>query len=257
MSGNDEMRAVGFYTKPTHGWTCFHCGETFTTEGAARDHFGFDCSREPACRIKVGEERGLVMALRRAEAEVERLLTALHSENGEALAALRRVQSQIGEHARDAEQSGYDKALRDVEDGKVEPDHALRITRGLIPAIAAAPLSARLALAREIVGDGFAVVGEIAAERERQTSAEGWTTAHDDGHAGGDLAAAAACYALSGAGLTVTGRGATPVAWPWDRSWWKPKDPRRDLIRAAALIVAEIERLDRAMIAAAKETQHD
>jgi hypothetical protein len=27
--------------------------------------------------------------------------------------------------------------------------------------------------------------------------------------------------------------------------WWKPKDRRRDLVRAAALIIAEIERLDR------------
>jgi len=30
-----------------------------------------------------------------------------------------------------------------------------------------------------------------------------------------------------------------------ERGWWKPKGPRRDLIRAAALIVAEIERIDR------------
>ena len=121
------------YPQPRHGWTCFHCGETFTTPGGARDHFGFDCSCEPACRIKVGEERGLVMALRRAEQEVERLLTALHNENTEALKALRRVQSQIGEHARAAEQSGYDKALRDVEAGKVEPDHARRIIEALRP----------------------------------------------------------------------------------------------------------------------------
>lgn len=28
------------YLKPEHGWTCFHCGETFTTPGSARDHWG-------------------------------------------------------------------------------------------------------------------------------------------------------------------------------------------------------------------------
>ena len=28
------------YTAPPHGWTCFHCGETFRTPGAARLHFG-------------------------------------------------------------------------------------------------------------------------------------------------------------------------------------------------------------------------
>jgi hypothetical protein len=127
------MSTADTYAAPRHGWTCFHCGDTFTTPGAARDHFGFDCSRDPACRIKVGEERGLVMALRRAEAEIERLVAALHDENTEGLKQLRRVQSQIGEHARDAEQSGYDKALRDVEAGKVEPDHARRIVEALRP----------------------------------------------------------------------------------------------------------------------------
>ncbi|MEE8059407.1 MAG: hypothetical protein V3T17_16460 [Pseudomonadales bacterium] len=30
------------YKFPAHGWTCFHCGETFTAVGAARDHFGAD-----------------------------------------------------------------------------------------------------------------------------------------------------------------------------------------------------------------------
>ena len=37
--------------------------------------------------------------------------------------------------------------------------------------------------------------------------------------------------------------------WPWAASWWKPKNRRRDLVRAAALIVAEIERIDRATVA--------
>ena len=44
--------------------------------------------------------------------------------------------------------------------------------------------------------------------------------------------------------MTVMG---APFGWPhtWDASWWKPKDRRRDLVRAGALIIAEIERLDR------------
>ncbi|HEY1244085.1 MAG TPA: hypothetical protein VGF29_04560 [Hyphomicrobiaceae bacterium] len=37
-------------------------------------------------------------------------------------------------------------------------------------------------------------------------------------------------------------RHSTP--WPGDLAWWKPKDRRQGLIAAAALIVAEIERLD-------------
>lgn len=86
-------------------------------------------------------------------------------------------------------------------------------------------------------------VGLIAAERKRQVEAEGWTPEHDDGHHGGDLAFAAAHYAL------------TPshrywVDWPWPEP---PKahdaaygpDRIRDLVKAGALIAAEIDRLIR------------
>lgn len=93
------------------------------------------------------------------------------------------------------------------------------------------------------------VIGEIAAERRRQIDAEGWSAEHDDQHKTGELARAAACYALH-VGRLQHPRATwwpqhPPGAWPWDDTWWKPRDPRRDLIRAAALIVAEIERLDR------------
>lgn len=91
------------------------------------------------------------------------------------------------------------------------------------------------------------VIAEIAAERQRQMSVEGWTPEHDDEHPRGTLATAAACYALNAAGeLWALRKGDIPRYWPWHAEWWKPKDKRRDLIRAAALIVAEIERLDRA-----------
>jgi hypothetical protein len=53
---------------PKDGWVCFHCGERFTTIGNAEDHFGKRPEITPACRIKLGEERGLVMELRKAEA---------------------------------------------------------------------------------------------------------------------------------------------------------------------------------------------
>jgi hypothetical protein len=92
---------------------------------------------------------------------------------------------------------------------------------------------------------------DVLAERQRQVSTEGWTPEHDDGHDGGDLAAAAAAYALNAAdGLHPMsmgdGHGEQPTFWPWHGQWWKPKTPRQDLVRAAALILAEIERLDRA-----------
>lgn len=92
------------------------------------------------------------------------------------------------------------------------------------------------------------VYEEIADERSRQKWDEGWTPEHDDKHDKGEMAHAAACYALN-AGDEPFAPGIVPIFWPWAREWWKPKTPRRDLIRAAALIVAEIERRDRATVA--------
>lgn len=85
---------------------------------------------------------------------------------------------------------------------------------------------------------------EILRERQRQASAEGWTTKHDDTHAGGEMAAAAGAYILHGHAVSSVEPKA-PWFWPWALEFWKPKDPRRNLIRAGALILAEIERLDR------------
>ncbi|MFG9200326.1 hypothetical protein ACEPX9_09440 [Pseudomonas aeruginosa] len=89
---------------------------------------------------------------------------------------------------------------------------------------------------------------DVQAERRRQITAEGWTPEHDDEHSHGQIARAAACYALAGSSAPNDGTAALLVslAWPWDQQWWKPTSARRDLIKAGALILAEIERLDRA-----------
>lgn len=91
---------------------------------------------------------------------------------------------------------------------------------------------------------------DVQAERRRQITAEGWTPEHDDEHADGQMARAAACYALAGSSAPNDGTAALLVslAWPWDEQWWKPSTPRRDLVKACALALAEIERLDRAGI---------
>jgi hypothetical protein len=93
-------------------------------------------------------------------------------------------------------------------------------------------------------------VGLIAAERKRQLDQEGWTTTHDDEHDAGELASAAACYAVEAAcklhpydGIGTEGK--TLPWWPWAQDHWKPKDPARDLVRAGALIAAEIDKLQR------------
>ncbi|HID9945579.1 TPA: hypothetical protein ACXJMC_002673 [Pseudomonas aeruginosa] len=91
---------------------------------------------------------------------------------------------------------------------------------------------------------------DVLAERRRQVEAEGWTPEHDDEHDNGEMARAAACYALAGSSAPNDGTAALLVslAWPWDQQWWKPTSARRDLVKACALALAEIERLDRAGI---------
>lgn len=100
----------------------------------------------------------------------------------------------------------------------------------------------------------------IAAERERQIKKEKWSAKHDDDHTDGSLARAAACYAIIGsmdADDRRRNKDPSPTdgffniiytTWPrdWAWCWWKPKNRRRDLVRAGALIAAEIDRLDRA-----------
>ncbi|MDI2706925.1 hypothetical protein QJ517_24970 [Pseudomonas aeruginosa] len=108
---------------------------------------------------------------------------------------------------------------------------------------------------------------DVQAERRRQITAEGWTPEHDDEHDSGELAAAGAAYALHAADhLNPYSQGdggdEAPSCWPWhdgiagrgegpektEPAWWKPSTPRRDLVKACALALAEIEHLDRACI---------
>ncbi|HBP6807877.1 hypothetical protein FA429_04270 [Pseudomonas aeruginosa] len=123
--------------------------------------------------------------------------------------------------------------------------------------------------AREDVADGRVVAADIAhmlaaapdkevpqawldvqAERRRQVEAEGWTPEHDDEHADGQMAQAAGCYALHAGGIGTDWldghQNGAALFWPWDKDSWKPTTPRRDLVKACALALAEIERLDRA-----------
>lgn len=93
----------------------------------------------------------------------------------------------------------------------------------------------------------------IKAERERQIKEERCSAEHDDQHKLGELAGAAAIYALHGCGfenphiLEARRRAVTHKVriWPWADFWWKPSDRIRDLVKAGALIAAEIDRLQR------------
>ncbi len=84
----------------------------------------------------------------------------------------------------------------------------------------------------------------VVLERQRQVSDEGYSLNRDDGYASGELARAASVYArLSGQPGTMS------TDWPWAPETFKPSaDRRRDLVKAGALILAEIERLDRQIL---------
>jgi len=98
----------------------------------------------------------------------------------------------------------------------------------------------------------------IKAERERQRRIEGWSDEHDATHTNAELSEAAASY-LTTAICQVRGN---PVAtardaeWPFEPEAWNPsEDPIRNLVKAGALIAAEIDRLskERQAIETAKE----
>lgn len=93
------------------------------------------------------------------------------------------------------------------------------------------------------------IVDECAAEHVRQFTDEGYSTDRDDGYVWDELAMAAATYATAPRLRKLIYRsdgGETPSTWPWDSESWKPKDRRRELIVAVALLFAELRRLDRA-----------
>ena len=79
---------------------------------------------------------------------------------------------------------------------------------------------------------------DVVDERVRQLEAEEWDYAHDDQYVNGELVDAAICYVQGHRILKDT-------TWPWGTDDWKPKSYRENLVRAAALLIAEIERIDR------------
>lgn len=88
----------------------------------------------------------------------------------------------------------------------------------------------------------------IRKERERQINVEGYNAEHDDREKVGALSTAGAIYALPLNLRTIM--NATEY-WPWDKSFYKPSksdhtDARiKELVKAGALIAAEIDRLKR------------
>lgn len=100
---------------------------------------------------------------------------------------------------------------------------------------------------------------EVLAERQRQISEEGYNDAHDDMHTALELARAGIAYALlaqahpdrngdvsiglNGAHVQFDWERHAKLIWPWAFGL-KPKSIRRDLTRAAALLIAALDRLE-------------
>lgn len=171
----------------------------------------------------IKERDDLKARLEKAEREVNRL-HALDDVNKQALA----------EQERDA--AIRDLAIYKERDAKHQSEkNEIRQQR-----------DAAIARVRELEGLLRGGITAIADERQRQITQEGWTPQHDDEHAHGQLASAAAVYALCGAGWDE--ESAAERYWPWHSSWLKTGDVRRCLVKAGALIAAEIDRMDRSAL---------
>lgn len=90
----------------------------------------------------------------------------------------------------------------------------------------------------------------IAAERTRQIEDEGFSAEKDDKYRELELLRASESYLTAVTSPDEVGDedGKTRPAWdwPWDKKWWKPsEDPVRNLVKAGALIAAELDRLQR------------
>lgn len=89
---------------------------------------------------------------------------------------------------------------------------------------------------------------DVLQERVRQVH-KGCTFESDDEYDAGQLARAGATYAAHAASEVMNAQqfpnAEAPTLWPWPAAFFKPTDTRRSLVKAAALLLAEIERLDR------------
>lgn len=88
----------------------------------------------------------------------------------------------------------------------------------------------------------------IERERKRQVIDEAFVDAHDDVHTNDELVLAAVQYALpeDRRSYNLTGDH-VPIDWPWEDGAFKPTpdDRVRELVKAGALLAAEIDRLIR------------
>jgi hypothetical protein len=89
-------------------------------------------------------------------------------------------------------------------------------------------------------------VCDVIAERHRRITCGYGSPEVDDLERSGSFASAAACYAISAIDPPAT-FALLASRWPWERARWNPGPERRMLVDAVVLLLAEIERRDRAI----------
>lgn len=96
------------------------------------------------------------------------------------------------------------------------------------------------------VGHGFQ---DVVLERIEQIEEHGFDLQHDLGHHPGELALGAASY-LNTAIDQLYGRHHAPKdspdTWPWQREAWRPGTARDNLVKALAIGLSVLDRLDNA-----------
>lgn len=89
------------------------------------------------------------------------------------------------------------------------------------------------------------ILSLILDERNKQITVEGHKPEDDDKYQNGEMAVAGGYYALASGAPTNKNPGLIPPYWPWSHNAWKPGEKKDNLIKAAALIVAELESMRR------------
>lgn len=111
---NSNNTGTDTFPFPAHGFTCFHCGETFKTIRSARDHFGNDVNDEAGCVMKLtAQDKSLVCLVRSLKAELD-----LYREEDQPI--MRKLYQLGAEHYQAlmrAEEQGYARGLRDGREG--------------------------------------------------------------------------------------------------------------------------------------------
>ncbi len=100
--------------KEQQGWTCFHCGATFTDEKCAREHFGTQQISEPACKIQGGAIHGILEALRDAEEQLARY----YQEDSDVCRSMHAMTTKHAAQLRRCEELGYERGLIAAVDGE-------------------------------------------------------------------------------------------------------------------------------------------